>query len=89
MVYVLSDSDSFANVQATIPSKDAGRQSESTAAPHHFRREGDSGNIGSKMAENCPMFSRLGGCILSKIDQDGQGRSRADSADSVGPYGRS
>ena len=43
--------------------------------PHqHFRRAGNLGNIGSKMAENCPMFSNSGRCILSKIDQDGQGR---------------
>jgi hypothetical protein len=66
MVYVLSDSDSFASVQATIPSKDAGRRSESTAAPHHFRRAGDLGNIGSKMAENCPMFSRLAAMYLKQ-----------------------
>jgi hypothetical protein len=30
----LSDSDSFASVRAIIPSKDAGRVSESNVAPH-------------------------------------------------------
>jgi len=43
-------------------------------AQRHFRRGGNLGNIGSKMGENCPMFSNSGRCILSKIDQDGQGR---------------
>jgi hypothetical protein len=66
MVYVLSDSDSFASAQATIPWKDAGRRSESTVAPQHFRRAGDLGNIGSKVAENCSMFSRPGAMYLEQ-----------------------
>jgi hypothetical protein len=65
MVCVLSDSDSFASVQAIIPSKDAGRQNP-PPRHIHFRRAEDLGNIGSKMAENCPMFSRLGAMYLEQ-----------------------
>jgi hypothetical protein len=65
MVYVLSDSDSFASVQATIPLKDAGRRSESTAAPP-FSTQGTLGNIGSKVAENCPIFLRLDAMYLEQ-----------------------
>ena len=56
----------FRQCSGHIPSKDAGRRSESTGAQHHFRRAGNLGNIGSKMAENCPMFSRLGTMYLKQ-----------------------
>jgi hypothetical protein len=59
MVYVLSDSDSFASVPATIPGRM--RVADQNPPPHHtiFGAQGTWEKIGSKMAENCPMVSRL------------------------------
>ena len=74
MVYVLSDLDSYASVQATIPSKHAGRRSESTGAQHHFRRAGTWAILVPRWLKIAQCFQDWARCILTKIDQDGQGR---------------
>ena len=70
-----------------FPGRTRGADSESTAAPHHFRRAGNLARLVPRWPKIAQYFQDSGRCILSKIDQDGQGRSRADSADSVDPYG--
>src|SRR5215471_13500603 len=74
MVYVLSDLDSYASVQATIPSKHAGRRSESTGAQHHFRRAGTWAILVPRWLKIAQCLQDWARRILTKIDQDGQGR---------------
>jgi hypothetical protein len=64
------------------------RVADQNPPPHHtiFDAKGTRAILVPRWPKIAQSFQDPGPCILSKIDQDGQGRC-ADSADSVGPYG--